>query len=115
MPRAMAAMVQASIFFHVRRDKRSEFLRAAETFVALLRQSGGCLDCHLLTDCEERDSYMVLSQWDARASLRVYLGSNDFRALLGTRILLRDPPRVCIDEVTRRTRLNSRVPVAADF
>ena len=98
-------MLVASVQFQVKRDKRAEFVRTAENFAATLRQVRGCLECHLLSDCEVRGSYTLVTQWEGPMPLRVFLGSNDFRALLGTRILLHDPPRICVDEVLRRTRL----------
>ena len=101
-------MVVASLQFKVKREKRAEFVRTAETFVATLRQLPGCLDCHFLADCETRDRYTVLSRWEGSGSLRQFLDSNEFRALLGTRILLHDPPHICLDEVVRCTRLQGR-------
>ena len=101
-------MLVASVQFQVRRDKRSEFVRTAENFVATLRHVPGCLECHLLSDCEVRSSYTLLSHWEGPVPLRSFLGSNDFRALLGTRILLHDPPRIAVDEVVRRARLTGR-------
>ena len=101
-------MVVASLQFKVKREKRAEFVRAAETFVAILRQLPGCLDCRFLADCEMRERYTVLSRWEGLAPLRQFLDSNEFRALLGTRILLHDPPHICFDEVVRCTRLQGR-------
>jgi quinol monooxygenase YgiN len=101
-------MVVASFQFQVRREKRAEFVRAAEHFVSTLRHSPGCVDCHLLSDCELRGRFTVSSRWDGRTPLRRFLQSNEFRALLGTRILLHDPPHICIDEVVRCTHLPGR-------
>ena len=103
-------MIVASLQFQVRREKRSEFLRAAENFVSTLRQSPGCVECRLLVDCESRDRYTVSSRWDETSQLRLFLDSNEFRALLGTRILLHGPPNISIDEVVRCTRLPGRGP-----
>jgi hypothetical protein len=43
----------------------------------------------------------LTSQWEGRDVLRRFLRSDEFRALLGTRILLREAPQVSIDEVLR--------------
>jgi quinol monooxygenase YgiN len=101
-------MVVASLQFRVKHEKRGEFVRAAETFVATLRQVSGCLDCRLLSDCEARDVFTVKTEWEAAPPLRLFLDSNEFRAMLGTRILLHHPPGLCIDEVLRRTTLTGR-------
>ena len=99
-------MMLVSLEFHARRDKRGEFLRTAENFVATLRQSQGCLDCRLLADCEVHGAYTLTSQWEGREAVRRFLQSDDFRALLGTKILLREAPQVSIDEVLRSSRQN---------
>ena len=99
-------MMLVTLDFHARRDKRVEFLRTAENFVATLRQSQGCLDCRLMADCEVPGSYTLTSQWEGRDALRRFLQSDDFRALLGTKILLREGPQVSIDEVLRSSRQN---------
>ena len=99
-------MLVASVECQVRRDKRTEFVRMAEIFVEKVRHVSGCVECRLMTDCEVRGLYVLLSRWEDVAPLRVFLGSNEFRALLGTRILLHNPPRVSVDEVQRRVRLS---------
>ena len=101
-------MLVASVECQVKRDKRSEFVRTAEDLVAKLRHVSGCVECRLMTDCEVRGLYIVLSRWDDLIPLHRFLGSNEFRALLGTRILLHNPPRVSVDEVQRHARLSSR-------
>lgn len=75
-------MLSASLQFHVGRDKRAEFVRAAEHFVSTLRQVPGCLECRLLADCEVKGSYTLISQWEGRAPMRRFLESDDFRALV---------------------------------
>jgi quinol monooxygenase YgiN len=79
----------------------------AEIFVEKVRQVSGCVECRLMIDCEVRGLYVLLSRWEDVTPLRIFLGSNEFRALLGTRILLHNPPRVSVDEVQRRIRLSS--------
>lgn len=103
-----AQMIVASFHFQVKQEKRAEFVHAAEKFVVTLRQSPGCLESQLLSNCEFRSRYTVLSRWEGRAPLERFLQSNDFRALLGTRILLHDPPHIVIDEVIRYTALPGR-------
>jgi quinol monooxygenase YgiN len=103
-----APMIVASFHFEVKREKRTEFVHAAEKFVSTLRQSPGCLESQLLSNCEFRSRYTVMSRWEGRTALQRFLQSNDFRALLGTRILLHDPPHICIDEVIRYTQLPGR-------
>jgi quinol monooxygenase YgiN len=107
-PEGARAMLIAWVECQVKREKRAEFVRTAENFVARLRQVSGCVECNLMMDCEVRGLYTLLSKWESPGPLRLFLESNEFRALLGTRILLRDPPRVNVDEVLRRVRVSSR-------
>jgi quinol monooxygenase YgiN len=101
-------MLVAGVECQDRRDKRAEFVRTAEYFVAKLSHVKGFVECRLMMDCEVRGLYTLLSRWEDATPLRAFLASNEFRALLGTRILLHDPPRVSVDEVLRRIKLSSR-------
>jgi len=108
-------MLVAFVECQVKPDKKSEFVRTAENFAAKLRLLPGCLECRLMADCEVRGLYTILSRWEDGVRLRAFMASNEFRALLGTRILLHDPPRVSVDEVLRRVRLPSQSVPAPDF
>lgn len=98
-------MLIASLSFDVRPEKRGEFVSAVNHMMQTLRGSDGCLGCRLVSDCENDKLFSLISEWDNRAFLDRYLASTEFRILEGTRFLLRDGPRLSIDEVVSRGHL----------
>ena len=101
-------MLIASLFFHVRPDKREEFLSAASAILKTIRLSPGCLGCRLAADCENENVFVMTSEWNGGAFLERHLASTEFHVLEGTRILLRDGPTLSIDEVLSRRRSPKR-------
>jgi quinol monooxygenase YgiN len=97
-------MLIASLMFNVRPDKRGEFVGAAEDFLERLRSWQGCLGCRLVSDCENEDVFVMMSEWDSGPFLDQYLASPEFQIIEGTRILLRDGPSLSVDEVLSRRR-----------
>jgi quinol monooxygenase YgiN len=97
-------MFIASLTFNVRPDKRVEFVSAVEDILERVRSRHGCLGCRLVSDCEDENIFVIMSEWDSRPFLDQYLASADFQILEGTRILLRDGPSLSIDEVLSRWR-----------
>ena len=98
-------MLIVSLSFEVQPDKRTEFVGTVNHIVQALRWFAGCLGCRLVSDCENPNSFTLVSEWDSRAYLDGYLASPEFQILEGTRFLLRDGPGLSIDEVVTRGRL----------
>jgi quinol monooxygenase YgiN len=97
-------MIIASFSFEVRSDKRQEFVSALSQSVQAVRWSAGCLGCRLLTDCENPNAFLLMSEWDTSAFLNRYLASPHFQVLEGMRFLLRDGPALSVDQVVSRGR-----------
>ena len=97
-------MLIASLMFDVRPDKRGEFVSAIGDILDTLRSSKGCLGCRLVSDCENENVFVMMSEWDDGDCLEQHLASTEFQVLEGTRILLRDGPSLSVDEVLARRR-----------
>ena len=97
-------MLIASLECEAHPDKHREFMSAATRLVERLRQQRGCLGCRLLCDCENPHSVTLVSEWDQEGFLDRYLKSDEFQLLEGARFLLRDGPRLSVDEVISRGR-----------
>jgi quinol monooxygenase YgiN len=95
----------AVLTFDVLPDKRLEFAGAVTCVVQTIRWSTGCLGCRLVTDCENRNLFTFISEWDGRPYLDGFLASYEFQVLEGTRFLLHGGPSLSIDEVISRGRL----------
>ena len=95
-------MLIASLRFDVQPAKRHEFMSAVADVVRTVRESHGCLRCRFVTDCENENIFLVVSEWDGNLWLDRHLGSPEFKILRGTRILLREAPSLSVDEVLTR-------------
>lgn len=89
----------AALTFEVRSAKRGEFVSAVTHLLQAIRWSAGCRDCRLLRDCENRNMYLLVSEWEEVVSLQGFLGSPEFDVLEGTGFLLQNGPRLTIDQV----------------
>ena len=95
-------MLIASLRFDVQPAKRHEFMGAVADIVRTVRRSHGCLGCRFVSDCENENIFLVVSEWDGNLWLDRHLGSPEFKILRGTRILLREGPSLSVDEVLMR-------------
>jgi quinol monooxygenase YgiN len=97
-------MLIASLVCEVRSEKHREFVSAATQLLERLRRQRGCLGCRLMFDCENPLVVTLFSEWDNADYLDAYLESGEFHILEGARFLLRDGPRLSVDEVISRGR-----------
>jgi quinol monooxygenase YgiN len=94
----------AALTFDVQPEKRFEFRGAVTHVVQTIRWSAGCLGCRLVSDCENRNLFTLIAEWDSRPYLDRFLASAEFQILEGTCFLLRSGPSLSIDEVISRGR-----------
>ena len=97
-------MLIASLICEVHPEKQREFVSAATRLLDRLRRQRGCLGCRLMFDCENPNVVALISEWDQPDFLEEYLESGEFHILEGARFLLRDGPRLSVDEVISRGR-----------
>jgi quinol monooxygenase YgiN len=99
-------MLLASISFRVQPHKRSEALAAADDLVHRLRAAAGCSRSRMLTDTEDPNLFVVVSEWANAQGAEAFFSSREFQIFKGARILMRDEPFIVFDDVrTRVTRL----------
>jgi len=96
-------MLLASIGFRVQPHKRDEVLSAVDETVRRMRVTSGCARSRLLSDADDPNTFMLLSEWQSADTADVFFSSRDFQNFKGIRILLRDEPVIVFDEV--RTRI----------
>jgi quinol monooxygenase YgiN len=82
-------------------DKRRELEQVIRSMVSRIRQRAGCNEISWYQDMEN-DRYCIFSAWQDRESLENYLQSDQFSALLGTKILLKSPHSTQIYDVSGR-------------
>jgi quinol monooxygenase YgiN len=99
-------MLLASISFRVQPHKRSEALSAVDSLVQRMRTVAGCARSRTLTDIDDENTVVIVSEWNDANAAEAFFGSREFQIFKGVRILMRDEPYIVLDDVrTRVTRL----------
>jgi quinol monooxygenase YgiN len=104
--KASSTMVVAWIGFRAQPHKRPEILSAIDEMIDRMRSSAGCGRGRLLVDCDDPNTFTVLSEWQSVDAANAFFESRGFQLFRGIRMLLRGEPFVVFDEVQHRvTRL----------
>jgi quinol monooxygenase YgiN len=99
-------MLLATISFRAQPYKRDEALSAADALVQRMRTKADCSRCRVLTDSEDVNAFVVVSEWNDPSAAESFFNSREFQIFKGVRILMRDEPFIVLDDVrTRVTRL----------
>lgn len=99
-------MLLATITFRVQPHKHAEALSAVDALVQRMRSAIGCARGRVLSDSEDHNLFMVMSEWNDANAAEAFFGSREFQIFKGVRILMREEPVIVLDEVsTRVTRL----------
>lgn len=81
-------------------DKRREFQRTVRGMLEPTRVEPGCRGFHFYQDEENKNSFLVLSEWATLADLNNHIRTDGFIMLLALMDLLSvDPPEVRFDTV----------------
>jgi hypothetical protein len=68
----------------------------------------GCFGSRLLAEVVDRQMVILAMEWADREGFDRFLQSDEYRILLGMRILLEGEPRFTVDEVITRARIPTR-------
>ncbi|MFC1876456.1 putative quinol monooxygenase [Thermodesulfobacteriota bacterium] len=79
-------------------------LEVTQTLLSLIEPTGkeaGCLSYAVFCDIEDKNCFSVLEEWNSREDLDHHIRSHRFGVLLGTKALLREPPKIQIHTVSQ--------------
>ena len=93
----------ATIVLQVRPSKRPEVISAIRQIMRSLRMTPGCVLCRSLTEADDANTLMVVSEWSSEEALEELLKSEEFLVLRGMRMLLQKSTQLVVDEVAART------------
>ena len=93
----------ATIVLQVRPSKRPEVISAIRQVMRGLRMSPGCVVCGSLTEADDDNTLMVVSEWNSEEALEELLKSEEFLVVRGMRMLLQKNTQLVVDEVAART------------
>jgi len=97
-----------SLACRIRPEKEGEFMASIEDLMERTRWLPGCFGGRLLSDLGEGHTMTLVIEWADRDGFDRFLRSNEYRIMLGMRILMEDEPRFTVDEVITRAHIPTR-------
>ena len=98
-------LYSATIVLQVRPSKRPEVLSAIRQVMRSMRMSPDCVVCRSLTEADDVNTLVLVSEWSTQAALDELLKSQEFLVLRGMRMLLQKDTQLVMDQVAARTVL----------
>ncbi len=86
-------------------QSRTEVVRILAAQLGPTRGQPACLRCDLYQDVENRAAITLVEEWESEAALRLRLGSEGSRAILGAIELSPEHPVLYVDTVLSRAGL----------
>jgi quinol monooxygenase YgiN len=100
-------MIILRVVLNVSSEKQKELRQALSSMISDIRRETSCSQVAAHLDLEDENRILVLSHWESRETLKDYLRSENFSALLGTKILLRSALLAFIDTVSMREGMSA--------
>lgn len=92
-------MVSVKMKLPVATECRGRFLEAVRAVIEPIRVEEGCQDYGIYEDMENRDSVLLVQEWNDRDSLGRHIEGQRFRTLLVAMDMLSGPPEVLVIDV----------------
>lgn len=96
-------LATASLSFRVQPQNHAEVLSIVGTVAERVRRAPGCCRTRLLSDVDDPNAFVLVSEWPDMQSAEAFLELCRMRVIRGIRILLRSAPTVVLDQVSHRT------------
>jgi quinol monooxygenase YgiN len=84
-------MIVFRIRMNVLPEKQKELVQTLLSMTVLMEKEAGCLSQTLLCNMEDKNLLTLLEEWQTRTDLDLYLRSEMFDVLMGTKSLLMEP------------------------
>ncbi|MEE4603104.1 MAG: antibiotic biosynthesis monooxygenase family protein [Desulfobacteraceae bacterium] len=89
--REVVTMIVVRITMHVLPEKQKELVQTLLSMIEPMEKEAGCLSYALFCNMEDKNLLNLLEEWQTRKDLDLYLRSEMFGVLLGTKSLLIEP------------------------
>ena len=93
-------MIIVRITMNALLEKRTEVMQTLLSMIEPTENERGCLSFHAFRDLEDNNGFDLIAEWETREDLDHYIRSDRFSALLGTKSLLYELPRIEIHTVS---------------
>jgi quinol monooxygenase YgiN len=100
-------MVFLRITMNVFPEKQMELMQTLLSMIEPTGKEAGCLSYAVFCDIEDRNLFSLLEEWETRKDLDNHIRSYRFGILLGSKILLREPPKIQIHTVSQSEGMDS--------
>ena len=94
-------MIVIKITMTVLPGKQLELTQTLLSMIGLTIGEKGCLNYAVFCDIEDKNSFVLLQEWNTRKDLDRHIRSHRFGVLLGTKTLLGEPPKIQIHTVSQ--------------
>ena len=94
-------MIFVRITMNVLPEKQLEVTQTLHSLIEPTGKEAGCLSYAVFYDIEDKNRFSVLEEWESREDLDHHIRSHRFGVLLGTKALLREPPKIQIHTVSQ--------------
>lgn len=88
------------IKMNARPEKCLELKQSLLALAESMRKEKGCLSLDILNNIENDNNICLFEKWESQAALDDHLRSDGFTVLMGTKILLNQPPDITISEAS---------------
>jgi quinol monooxygenase YgiN len=89
--REVVTMIVVRITMNVLPEKQKELVQTLLSMIEPMEKEAGCLSYALFCNMEDKNLLNLLEEWQTRKDLDLYLRSEMFGVLLGTKSLLIEP------------------------
>jgi quinol monooxygenase YgiN len=97
----MTFMITVRITMNVLPEKQLEFTQTLLSMIEPTEKEAGCLSYAVYCDIEDKNRFSLLEEWETREDLNHHFKSHRFGVLLGSKILLCEPPKIQINTVSQ--------------
>jgi len=94
-------MIILRVTMNVLPKKQKEASQTLLSMIESLGKEKGCLSSGIFCDMEDKNSLILIQEWETRRDLNGHIASRNFSVLLGFESLLDEPSRIQIDTVSR--------------
>jgi len=94
-------MIFFRITMNVFPEKQLEVMQTLLSMIEPTGKEAGCLSYSVFCDIEDKNRFSLLEEWESRENLDHHIMSHRFGALLGTKTLLCEPPKIQIHTVSQ--------------
>ena len=94
-------MIIVRITMNVLPEKQLEVTQTLLSMIDPTGKEAGCVSYAVFCDIEDKNRFSLLEEWETREDLDYHIRSHRFGVLLGSKTLLRAPPKIQINTVSQ--------------